>query len=224
MGQLNPSGAIFLSAGVPNPSAKHFVSEGDSAAISAAVSALLYVVLGRRQLVWGGHPAITPMVWAFATSMEVDYGAWVKLYQSAFFQDEFPEETAHFKNVVVTPKVAESLPESLLLMRQKMLDESNYAAAVFLGGMQGIFEEFELFKERSPSAAILPVMTTGGAAAKLGEQIDAEVGLASEYDYIALFHRLLEIDPNERRYASPAVQPANVADRILRPTASPPSD
>lgn len=45
------------------------------------------------------------MVWAHAEAMGVDYAAWVKLYQSAFFEDEFPEETALFDNVVVTPEV-----------------------------------------------------------------------------------------------------------------------
>lgn len=38
--------SIFLSAGVPDPSAKHFLGEGDTAAISALVSALLFVALG----------------------------------------------------------------------------------------------------------------------------------------------------------------------------------
>lgn len=83
--------AVFLSAVVPDPAAKHFLGDGDSVAISAAVSALLEVTLGRRKLVWGGHPAITPMVWAFAESMGVDYGDWVLLYQSLRFEDEFPK-------------------------------------------------------------------------------------------------------------------------------------
>ena len=220
MGQsVNSNGAIFLSAGVPDPAAPHFMKAADSAAISAVVSALVYVALGRRQLIWGGHPAITPMIWAFAEGMGVNYGAWVKLYQSGFFVDEFPEETAKFDNLVITPKVDNDVVASLSLMREAMIEHSQFGAAVFVGGMEGIMTEFELFKKLAPDSAILPIMTAGGAAEILGERIGADEEFAKERDYIALLHDKLGIDPNEQRYASPAEQPPNVADRISRPSA-----
>lgn len=225
MGQpVNPNGAIFLSAGVPDSSAKHFVAEADSAAISAAVSALIYVTMGRRRLVWGGHPAITPMIWAYAEAMEIDYGAWVKLYQSAIFDDEFPAETKLFQNVVVTPTINGDRDRSLALMRERMMEETDFAAAVFVGGMQGILDEYSLFRDHAPNAVILPIMSTGGAAEVLGREIDADVKFAEELDYIALLHEALEIDPNERRYASPQAQPAQVEARIIRPSASGPDE
>lgn len=218
MGQpVNPNGAIFLSAGVPDPLAKHFVAEADSAAISAAVSALIYVTLGRRRLVWGGHPAITPMVWAYAEAMNIDYGAWVKLYQSAIFDDEFPAETELFQNVVVTPNIENDRERSLVLMRERMIEETDFGAAVFVGGMKGILDEFSLFKERAPDAAILPIISTGGAAAVLGQQIEADPMFADELDYIALLHDKLGIDPNEQRYTSPQEQPDDLQLRIIRP-------
>jgi hypothetical protein len=221
MGQLNPNGAIFLSAGVPDPTAPHFVADADTAAISAAVSALLYVILGRRRLVWGGHPAITPMVWAFAESMDLDYGAWVRLYQTDFFKDEFPEETALFKNVVVTQKVERDLGGSLAVMREQMLSETDFGAAVFIGGMKGVFDEFALFKAHAPSAAVVPIMSTGGAAEHLGKEIQADPIFAEELDYVDLLHRVLEIDPNETRYRSPDDQPADVGSRLSAPGGMP---
>ncbi|WP_443486860.1 SLOG domain-containing protein [Novosphingobium aerophilum] len=193
------------------------MGEADTAAITAAVSALLYVTLGRRQLVWGGHPAITPMVWAHAEAMGVDYGAWVKLYQSEFFEDEFPKETALFDNVVVTPEVPEDMAASLAIMREQMLDDTSFGAAVFVGGMQGIMDEFELFKAKAPDAAILPIMTAGGAAAILGQQIGADPEFAQERDYVALLHHQLDIHPSEQRYPTPVEQPEAVADRLRRP-------
>tara|TARA_R110000850_G_scaffold52021_2_gene126114 strand:+ start:706 stop:1377 length:672 start_codon:yes stop_codon:yes gene_type:complete len=214
MGQLTEDGAIFLSASVPDPSAKHFVEEGDLPAISAAVSGLLYVALGRRRLVWGGHPAITPMVWAFAEAMEVDYGGWVKLYQSQFFEDEFPDENQHFKNVVFTESVDNDLDASLSIMRNKMIDETDFAAAVFIGGMQGIVHEFELFQKKAPLATILPVISTGGATSVIGQNIDADPALATNLDYIDLFHHQLNIDPNETRYVRPSEQPSELSQRI----------
>ena len=56
--------AIFLSAGVPDPKrGPEYAATADTVAICAAVSALVHVALGRRLLVWGGQPAITPMIW-----------------------------------------------------------------------------------------------------------------------------------------------------------------
>ncbi|MBU0556043.1 MAG: hypothetical protein KKD64_16830 [Alphaproteobacteria bacterium] len=216
MGQLNPNGAIFLSAGVPDASAKHFMGVGDTAAISAAVSALLYVTLGRRRLVWGGHPSITPMVWSFAETMSVDYGTWVKLYQSEIFEDEFPEETARFQNVVIT-KRGDDVASSLEHMRKRMLDETDFSAAVFVGGMKGIMDEYTLFKERAPEAAIIPVMSTGGAAEVLGTRLRIAPSLALQLDYVALLHETLQIDVNEKRYTTPEQQPKDLRARIARP-------
>ena len=57
------------------------------------MSALATVVLGRRTLVWGGHPAITPMLWASAQELGVRYTNVVQLFQSKIWNDDFPAET-----------------------------------------------------------------------------------------------------------------------------------
>ena len=221
MGQLRTEAAVFLSAGVPDPAAAHFLGDGDSVAISAAVSALLNVTLGRRKLVWGGHPAITPMVWAFAESMGIDYGEWVLLYQSLRFEDEFPEETEYFRNVVFTERVGDDINANLAVMRSRMIEENEFEAAVFIGGMRGIVDEYLLFRERAPAATVLPVVSTGGAARVLGERFGADPALTSNLDYVQLLYDRLRIDPNERRYARPADQPAELGARIAIPGRSP---
>ena len=218
MGQsVSSDRAIFLSAGIPDPNKSHFMGEADPASVSAVISALLYVTLGRRKLVWGGHPSITPMIWAYAEALAIDYGAWVKLYQSDFFEDDFPEETAKFENVIITPKVEGDVSASLAAMRRKMLSDTTFSAAIFVGGMRGIMDEYALFKELAPQAAILPIMSAGGAARVLGEQIGAPAAFAEQLDYVALLHEQLEIDPAEQRYATPAEQPSALADRMDDP-------
>ena len=191
--------AIFLSAGVPDPTAEHFMGEGDAAAISALVSALLFVALGRRPIVWGGHPAITPMVWAYAEAFGIDYGKWVTLYQSEYFKDDFPEENAYFGNVVMTKAIEGDRERSLELMRRSMLSESSFDAAVFAGGMGGIFDEYRLVTELAADAVILPIVSTGGAAAVLGAEVKASSDLNDELDYVALLFDRLSIDPSEPR-------------------------
>jgi len=194
--------SIFLSAGVPDPNAKHYMGEADTAAISALVSALLFVALGRRQIVWGGHPAITPMIWAYAEALNVDYGKWVTLYQSEFFKDDFPEENARFGNVIVTKAVEGDRERSLEIMRRRMLSETRFEAAIFAGGMGGIFDEYRLVAELAADATILPIVSTGGAAAALGAEVKASGDLVDELDYVELLFDRLSIDPNERRDAT----------------------
>ena len=220
MGQLRTESAVFLSAGVPDPSAHHFVGDGDSVAISAAVAAVLEVTLGRRRLIWGGHPAITPMVWTFAESMGVDYGKWVLLYQSLRFKDDFPDENALFQNVVFTENVRDEVGPSLELMRERMLGENEFESAVFIGGMKGIIDECQLFARLAPGARIVPVVSTGGAARLLGESLGFGPETAEDLDYVRFMYSCLGVDPNERRYTTPAEQPAAADARIQVPHAS----
>ena len=65
--------------------------------------------------------------------------------------------------------------------------------------MGGIFDEYSLFKDHAPNAKILPIMSTGGAAERLGAECGASAEFVDELDYVALFHRQLHIDPNELR-------------------------
>lgn len=210
------SDAIFLSAGVPDPKrGPEYATTADTVAINAAVSALVHVTLGRRPLVWGGHPAITPMVLEVAKCLNVDYGKWVTLYQTVFFDDEYPEDNEQFKNVVYTDRVEGDLGASLLEMRHRMFSEHEFSGAVFIGGMGGILDEFDLFKELQPKASLVPVMSTGGAALLLSDKYDSTSDdLSTDLDYVALFHRHLEISTREMRFSTPEAQPPKLENRF----------
>lgn len=207
--------AIFLSASVPDPRrSPEFARSGNTTAITSAVSALTYVVLGRRLLVWGGHPAITPMIAHVADEMGIDYGRWVRLYQSLYFSEEFPEDNERFRNVTYVKPVPGDLRRSLRALRKQMFTENSFAAAVFVGGMDGVLEEYEMFRELQPNALVLPIASTGGAALAVAERrTDLPRDLLHDLDYISVFHRLLGISVREERYRTPEEQPAEVADR-----------
>ncbi|CAN7700729.1 hypothetical protein [Mesorhizobium sp. LjRoot246] len=211
--------AIFLSAGVPDPKrGPEFAATANTVAITAAVSALVHVTLGRRPLVWGGQPAITPMIWVVAEDFGVDYGRWVRLYQSRYFEDEFPEDNERFGNVVYTDDVDGDRSRSLLAMRRQMFTEHAFAAAVFIGGMGGIIDEFELFRQLQPEAAVVPVASTGGATLKVAERVPRlDHDLVQDLDYVALFHRHLGISVKEERYARPEDQPTEIGMRLWKP-------
>ena len=208
--------AIFLSAGVPDPKrGPQYAKTADTVAITAAVSALVHVTLGRRLLVWGGQPAITPMIWVVADGLGVDYGSWVRLYQSKHFQDEFPEDNQRFQNVTYTDDVGHDRENSLKLMRERMFSDFNFTAAVFIGGMGGIVQEFDLLQRLQPNATMLPVISTGGAVHEVAQRLGKPASdLSDDMDYVALFHRHLNISVKENRYQSPIEQPPTMADRL----------
>lgn len=210
--------AIFLSAGVPDPKrGSQYAATADTVAIGAAVSALVHVALGRRMLVWGGQPAITPMIWVVAEDIGVEYGRWVRLYQSLHFKDEFPEDNERFRNVTFTDDVEGNRDKSLLLMRERMFSENVFKAAVFIGGMGGIVQEYELFRRLQPGAAVVPVISTGGATLDVAAQAGPlSADLADDLDYVALFHRHLDISVKEERFRNPDDQPTAVDERYWR--------
>jgi hypothetical protein len=192
-------GAIFLSASVPLRAP--FEADCKPQEIQAAVNALAHVVLGRKKLVWGGHPAITPLLWAAAQSVGVQYASAVHLFQSRYFKDEdFPVENNHFANVTYIDTVDGDLQKSLAAMRQKMLQSESFEAAVFIGGMEGIFEEYSMFAQLWPNAKCIPIVVTGGASRALAEQIgylpSADIG---PLDFVRLLYRELSIQPRQRR-------------------------
>ena len=194
--------AIFLSASVPVPGRGNYFETADPFLIQSAVREFVTVVLGRRVLVWGGHPAITPMVWAVCEDLGVDYARAGVLYQSTFFADVFPEENQRFGNVQYVEAVPNDRAASLLHMRNAMLSRDDLAAAVVIGGMEGILDEYKLFATVHPSATVRAVPAPGGAARQLSDRLGYR-GDPHDIDFARLFHRELNIAPNESR-TSPA--------------------
>lgn len=181
--------AIFLSASVPLVGRGAYHETANPFLIQCAVRELAVAVIRRHKIVWGGHPAITPMIWSICEDLGVDYSRSVILYQSKFFEDRYPEENKRFQNVVYTKAVSNDRAASLLTMREQMLSRDDLVAAVFIGGMDGVEAEHELFKRFHPSAKVLPVPSPGGAALNLAKDrayfADAEL---ADVDFARLFH------------------------------------
>ena len=138
---------VFLSASVPKVGRGNFSDDANPFLIQLAVRELATTIVRSGNLIWGGHPSITPMIWAVCEYLQVPYGEHVKLYQSRYFEEDFPEENDHFKNVVFVDRIDNSLEPSLKEMRRRMLTEEKFDAGVFIGGMEGVLVEYELFKE-----------------------------------------------------------------------------
>ena len=191
-------GAIFLSVSVPLLGRGNYHETADPFLIQCAVRELVMAVIKTQQIVWGGHPAITPMIWSICEDLGINYAKSVVLYQSRFFEDRFPDENKHFGNVVFVDAVPNNREASLLSMREAMLSRSDLTAAVFIGGMEGVEAEFDLFERFHPGAKTLAVAAPGGAARQLAERI----GISNEsalfsVDFARLFHSELVPSPKQ---------------------------
>lgn len=184
---------IFLSASIPYPERDaRFYDTADIIAIRDAVRALATVVIPKSHLIWGGHPSITPLIRYVMEIMNFDVKKHVTIYQSLFYEDRFPKDNFAFENIKLTPKCPTG-NESLVLMRSAMLQDNDFKAGIFIGGMEGILDEFELFKLYNPEAIVLPIASTG-AAAKILFQRNIEIynkRLENDFAYMSMFKELL---------------------------------
>lgn len=187
------SNMIFLSASIPDPKRnKKYFNTADIVAIRDSVRALATVIIPDFKLVWGGHPAISPMIRFVIEKMGSFANEHVILYQSKFFKNNYPEDNKFFEKVIFTEEL-EDREASLKLMRDEMLNSYSFKAGIFIGGMEGVEQEYELFKTLHPNATLFPVASTGGAAKLLFEEseFDFPTSLKTDYAYMSLFKTLI---------------------------------
>ena len=186
---------IFLSASFPSGERGQAFEPYDPSAIADAVSVFTRAILeANGRLAFGGHPTITPLVSMIARELSVQESLFV--YQSEWFVDQIVPEIGQIGlenrgTIVWTPR-ADTQPESLRVMRHEMIDASReYVAALFIGGMEGIRDEYDLVRERSRRTPCIPITGPGGAAANLPADDCVALGLAHvhqsrAYPFLAL--------------------------------------
>ncbi|MEM6456963.1 MAG: hypothetical protein AAF772_17875 [Acidobacteriota bacterium] len=185
--------SIFLSASVPyarDPQALLRAVIGDAEATSDFFTRDAHpdrirdtvVYIGRAaitrgyNLIFGGHPAITPLMLEVARRFALDDDVVdaasgdtkkrVITFQSEHFLDRIPEASRALGDetlgVLLWTPAGDGYDASLTQMRAAMTQVPNLRAAVFVGGMAGLFEEGHLARVRKlPCYAI----ATGGGAA-----------------------------------------------------------
>ncbi|MCX5468107.1 hypothetical protein [Acinetobacter nematophilus] len=182
---------IFLSASIPLSDRDFkYIDTADNTAIRDAVVALARIVLPKAQLVWGGHPSITPLIRAVLQKQNLSVKEHVKLYQSNFFAKLFPPENTYFEEIIRT----DALPDrtaSLALLRKKMIVENSFCAAIFIGGMEGVEEEYRLFRASHPHTPVFPIASSGAASKILYTENQFEdERLLTNFCYLPLFDEL----------------------------------
>jgi hypothetical protein len=152
------------------------------------VRELVIATIRSHVLVWGGHPSITPMIWSICEDLGVDYSQRVALYQSTYWADRYPEETARFQNVTFVDAVEGNEADSLLALRTAMFSRPDLAGAVFIGGMKGVEAEFDLFRQMQPAAGYLVVPAPGGAARDLAHRLGhSDAGPTTSVNFASMY-------------------------------------
>jgi SLOG-like protein len=254
---------IFLSASEPNPERDGKFWQGRNLLnIREAVRTFCAHILTHYPLVYGGHPAITPLVNQVAARV-ADQSALeaeqqrkpppspptILMFQSSLYLDPLLTRNEPFiprEGVVVTPaheadgRIAKPpggrRNASLLRMRYEMLGGpgnypvhhglSNFAqefgelrakimgthefsAAVFIGGMEGVEREFNIFRSFHPTVPAYPIGSTGSACMELLMRGVPHLGpelfdlLRTEPAYSLLMQKILPIPESSLRSETP---------------------
>lgn len=193
MSSVPTSRAILLAASYPP---REYRSKADSHEIAAAVKALAGAIFQQGwTLVFGGHPAVSPLVLMIARA----YGQKnrVVIYQSAYFvHHTSPATTAlteeGYGKIELIPNDPTEMPpsplgqvdstncpKSLSTMRGQMVSHPGIAGLVLIGGDTGIRQELDIFSEKNGDLPIIPIGAPGGMARELVSETRA-FGLAPE--------------------------------------------
>jgi SLOG cluster3 family len=204
---VNPLGSrlvgktIFLSGSVPAPRrAEQYLRVEDAAfEIEQAVISLGRAVFSEGgELVFGGHPAISPLVAMvageyreprYAESSKEKPRAPIRIFQSRAFEGFLPDDTLLMYQLgyaTITWVDAANgekfdpnmqydyppCPNSLRAMREAMIGSTRPEAMVCIGGMEGVEKEAEIFRALRRSAPIYVLERTGGASLILARRLN----------------------------------------------------
>src|SRR5271157_3095267 len=243
---------VFLSASEPSPGREpgYWINR-NLLNVREAVRAFCAHVMLHYPIVFGGHPAITPLVRqiadrvahqdAFAAVQERREARKPKIvaFQSHLFVDGEDDDSTVYTPVLDgaghrTDKPQASRPVSLLQMRYEMLGFRDsrpihdtlinhsaefgrrrqerlhthaFAAAIFIGGMEGVEREFSIFREFHPDTPVFPVASTGSASQllldRVGRHLSPDIAskLRWEPAYTLLIQELLPLPGAARETA-----------------------
>jgi len=193
---------ILLSASVPSEKRKEKYWKIKNAQIQieeAVIGLARNTFQAGGRLIFGGHPSISPLVAMVATEFDLNRNVEerrdgegqkpIVIFQSRAYEEVIPQETTGlftlgYSDIVWTdakngeyylPGKADSrqCAASLEEMRRVMIDRP-IDALVCIGGMEGVEEEFRMFKERHPGKLIFLLERTGGATRILAQEFSTE--------------------------------------------------
>ena len=162
--------AVFMSASYPSGERLKKFGPKDPGEITIAVLDFSRWVLKKNgTLTTAAHPVITPMLVYTARVLGVKNS--LTVYRSDWYESKWVPELNDIEKdklgFVKRTKKVENQEKSLNIMRRTMIQDSCYAGALFIGGMEDVETEYAMFSEFHPDSLRAPVRGTGGVAACL---------------------------------------------------------
>jgi hypothetical protein len=173
---------LFLSVSLPSADRhqNYYLNTNPLNITNAVVSFIESILKRNGKIIFGGHPTISPLVLTvakkFISSLNGEKDPIrIYIYQSEMFKDKISKFTNELLDlgigkIIWTKSFNDLREKSLYDMRVQMLKEHNISAGIFIGGMEGIEREFDLFKEIYPETPIYLIGSSGGATKILFEK------------------------------------------------------
>ena len=173
---------IFLSASLPSADRhkKYYINTNPLNITNAVVSFTESILKRNGNLIFGGHPTISPLVLTVARKFlsilkNEKNPIRIYIYQSELYKDKISKYTYKLLDlgigkIIWTKNINDIVDKSLYHMRDQMFKEKYINAGIFIGGMGGIIEEFDLFKEFYPETPLYLIGSSGGATKILFEK------------------------------------------------------
>lgn len=183
---------IFLSASIPTLGREYFEGSNPLLIREAVVAFTRVCMEYDIEFYFGGHPAISPLVYQIAKNYIGEKEAPIRIYQSEWFKDMTPAEIKYYGNIVWTPK-CEDVGSSVQLMRKLMFEDNiDTCCAVFIGGMNGIIDEAKKISSLCPDIKMLPMASTGCASAAVYHVMGINnADMESNLVFLSAFRKLL---------------------------------
>ncbi|MHA1370262.1 MAG: hypothetical protein ACTSRA_11170 [Promethearchaeota archaeon] len=177
---------VFLSTSIPSKKMDLEITRGGNLGdIREILCEIIQIILlNNSAIICGGHPSITPIMLSIVRNLKGKLSSnlqpMIYIYQSRFFQDQVPLETIQIEKegigrIIWTP-AGETLEESLIIMRDRMLSEMRIDAAIFIGGMDGVKIEYEMFKQYYPDQPCYIIVFVGGASRNILKELKKKLG------------------------------------------------
>lgn len=196
---------VFLSGSIPDP--ERWAGEFHTLEITDAVVAAARAILTAGGVILtAAHPTVAPLLLYVASEFPHTDRPGVVLYQSRLFDDDELLHPAirqfaalgagevHWTDAVPGDEpVPGRWNASLDLMRRAMFGNLQPVAAIFIGGMEGVRQEFDLFTDLFPGRPVYPVARPGGEAASLSVALPSDLDEALRVGdvYAAVFRRVM---------------------------------
>ena len=111
-----------------------------------------------------------------------------------YFEKFFPLENESVAHIIKTKDLGDRT-SSIEDMRKHMLGDNEFYAGIFVGGMEGVEDEYKMFTQLHPKAKVFPMASTGAAAKIIYDKYfgGQEPQLCTNLAYSSLFKDLLNL-------------------------------